>query len=168
MSNLCNISLGVSLGLALLSPTIISSTTTNNITENDSNIISNVEILNDENIQQRLFTTLAIDIYPVENELGQIQAVVNNTFTLFPSTVTVTLYVFTSPTYTTDITQMKQEGYAYTYDLDMGNVLSVKVSTNGEKKYWMAYMNYQVNRGEMQNGRSEVKLFNADGSIPPY
>ncbi len=63
---------------------------------------------------------------------------------------------------------MKQEGYAYTYDLDMGNVLSVKVSTNGEKKYWMAYMNYQVNRGEMQNGRSEVKLFNADGSIPPY
>ena len=65
MSNLCNISLGVSLGLALLSPIIISSTTTNNITENDSNIISNVEILDDENIQQRLFTTLAIDIYQI-------------------------------------------------------------------------------------------------------
>ena len=114
----------------------------------------------------RAFTQLQLDIFPAPD--GRIRAVVKNSFTLFPSIVSVALYVFTSPTYTTDITEMTQENYAYIHDLDMGKELIVDTSTNGEKKYWMAYMNYQVGNSQMYNGRSKVKLFNADGSIPPY
>lgn len=118
-------------------------------------------------VSPRAFTTLVIDVYPAP-ESGVIRAGVQNTFTLFPTTVSVALYVFTSPTYITDITQMKQEGYAYIHDLDMGQTLTIDTPTNGEKKYWMAYMWYQCGNEARKSGQSEVKLFNADGSIPPY
>lgn len=117
-------------------------------------------------VEPRALTALVIDIYPAPD--GQIRAQVQNTFTLFPTTVSVALYVFTSPTYTTDITQMTQENYAYIHDLDMGQTLTIDTPTNGEKKYWMAYMWYQCGTDSRKSGHSDVKLFNADGSIPPY
>lgn len=118
-------------------------------------------------VSPRAFTTLEIDIYPAPAS-GVIRAGVQNTFTFLPTTVSVALYVFTSPTYTTDITQMTQEGYAYSHDLDMGQALIIDTPTNGEKKYWMAYMLYQCGSDSRKSGHSDVKLFNADGSIPPY
>lgn len=128
---------------------------------------ANYESTYSEEVNPRLLTTLVIDIYPAP-ESGVIRAGVQNTFTLFSTTVSVALYVFTSPTYTTDITQMTQENYAYIHDLDMGQSLIIDTPTNSEKKYWMAYMWYQCGVDPRQSGHSDVKLFNADGSIPPY
>ena len=46
---------------------------------------------------------------------------------------------------------MKLEKMVVTADLDMGQELVVKVSNNGEQKYWRAFMQFCINGGDMQS-----------------
>lgn len=111
----------------------------------------------------RLFTQLSLNIR--SSETGYVEGYVKNTFTFFPSQVYVRLYLYSSPTYTTDINQMTVEMMKITPDLDMGVELVAKASTKGEKKYWCAYMQYSADGGEVKTGQTDTLLFDANGQI---
>ncbi|MBO5525843.1 MAG: hypothetical protein J5993_03755 [Clostridia bacterium] len=98
---------------------------------------------------------------------GNIRRTVTNKFTLFPSTVPVHLYLYSSYTYTTDIQEMTLEKSAYIADLNMGDSLYVEQSTNGEQKFWRTCVVY-FSENIQEILESDTLLFNADGMMIPY
>ena len=113
-----------------------------------------------EAVQPRLFTQLKVDVYGGNGEVW-VQA--DNIFTLFPSTVVVNVYLYSSDTYTTDHTEMDLEASSYTSDLDMGTSIEARASTNGEQKYWLGRMRYKIGGADWETKTTGVALFNANG-----
>lgn len=120
--------------------------------------------VSEEGIQPRLFTTLFVSITSSETEQGTIIGSVKNIFTLFSTTVTVYLYLYSSPTQTDDIAEMTLEASNYIYDLDQGNTIYAVGKTNGQKKYWISFVKYRCNNGDWDFGQSDMVLYNADGT----
>lgn len=115
-------------------------------------------------VEPRLFTTFQLGIQPCDPEPGYVTATVLNSFTLFPTTVTVNLYLYSSLNNTVDFSQMTLEAHAYIYDLDQGHTLEASASTNNEAKYWVAVIQYQTNGGDWKIIQTDPIFFNADGS----
>lgn len=117
--------------------------------------------LSAEEASPRILTKLVVQVYSPEE--GYIGAAVTNQFTLFPSTVPVELWLYSSYTSTTDVTQMTEEGYRTIADLNMGDSLTIQRSTNGEQKYWCAYAIYHVDNNQQEVFQTETVLFSATG-----
>lgn len=116
----------------------------------------------DESAETYLFTSLKAQVHSVTN--GYIRGTVTNKFTLFPSTVPVFVYLYSSYVYTTDIREMTLEKAAYTADLDMGDSLYVEQSTNGEQKYWRTYAVAYSSENKTEIAESDTILFSPDGT----
>ncbi len=154
--------LALCLSTAALAPISAVSATAAEIPETQNQEYSVVNAEND--IQPRLLTRLTINLRASETP-GYIEGVAYNSFTLFSSTVYVRLYLYSSYTPETNISNMKLEKMVVTADLDMGQELVVKVSNNGEQKYWRAFMQFCINGGDMQSHESETCCYDADGTL---
>ena len=107
-----------------------------------------------------LFTNLNVGL---RSDSEYIYAYVYNSFTLFPSTVSVSLALYSSYEYTNDINQMTRESELYIEDLDMGVEMFCKAK-NTAKRYWCAYAIYYENNGSPHILQTATILYNLDGS----
>ena len=82
-----------------------------------------------------LLTQLEFSFGPIEE--GYVNGCVLNRFTLFPSTVSVTLSLYSSTTKTNNLDYMTLENIVYISDLDQGETLISRASTQGQDKYWV-------------------------------
>ena len=99
-------------------------------------------------VQPRLFTKLGVNI---SGGNGEVFVIATNTFTLFPSTVQVYVYLYSSDTYSENYENMSIEDSSYIGDLDMGNSIEARASTDGEQKYWLSRVRYKEGNGEWKN-----------------
>lgn len=111
-----------------------------------------------------LLTQLEFSFGPIEE--GYVNGCVLNRFTLFPSTVSVTLSLYSSPTRTNDLDNMTLENIVYISDLDQGETLISRASTQGQDKYWVLHADYSIN-GKDGEYTSEPLYILADGSFVP-
>ena len=110
----------------------------------------------------RLFTSLSLTIGGGD---GRVYATAKNDFTLFPSTVAVTVSLYSSETYTTDYTQMELEAVTSTADLDMGVTITAEASTDGKTKYWIARMTYKIDNADWQSKDTGVTRYDGNGTF---
>ena len=152
--------LAVCLSTAALAPISAVSAAAAEIPETQNQEYSVVNAEND--IQPRLFTQVTLNIRSSQTT-GYVEGFAKNTFTFFPSQVYVKVFLYYSYTYTTDRSQMKLETMKISPDLDMGHEVVAKASTNGEQKYWCAYMEFSADGGEVKTGQTDTILYNANG-----
>lgn len=133
------------------------------VTETDNSAFATT-INNDDKISLALFTKLELEL--CSNTDYTVTAVLTNDFTLFPSTVKVGLYLYSSLTKTTDISKMTLEGSVYSPDLNMNTDIRVTASTHNEDRYWVGYAIYYKNNTE-QTYQTDPKFYYADGSYNP-
>lgn len=96
---------------------------------------------------------------------GVITATVENTFTLFPSTIRVYVELYSSETYQESYASMTLEKMNIVADLNMGETLSVSVSTGGEQKYWRARMRYKFDDRDWISQETDSLLYSAQGEL---
>lgn len=101
--------------------------------------------------------------YSLYGENGQIRLSATNKFTLFPSTVTVYIYLYRSETYQESHTNMTLVASNYIYDLDQGETLVATASTEGRSSYWKAVCRHKRDNSNWEEYISETTLCNADG-----
>lgn len=111
-----------------------------------------------------LLTQLEFSFGPIEE--GYVNGCVLNRFTLFPSTVSVTLSLYSSTTKTNNLDYMTLENIVYISDLDQGETLISRASTQGQDKYWVLHADYSIN-GKDGEYTSEPLYILADGSLVP-
>ena len=103
-----------------------------------------------------LTTKLTFDL---GHDKDEVFATVKNSFTFLPSRITIYLELYSSYDYQSSYTDMTLEKRAYCLDLDMGNSLEVRVSKNGETKYWKARIYFQFDEREWTEKTTETFLF---------
>ena len=105
-------------------------------------------------------------------------AKVKNTFTLFPATARVNVYLYYSENYTTDYTQMQETATAYIDDLDQGETICASWDTKGRGGYFLARMRYKIDSREWEERCTEIysrdytavflEPIEDDGSLPVF
>ena len=103
-------------------------------------------------------------------------AKVKNTFTLFPATATVYVYLYYSADFTDDYTAMTELANNYTPDLDMGKTLTASASTVNRGGYYLARMRYKIDSREWNESVTDVyyrdgiilQPIEDDGSLPVF
>ncbi len=98
----------------------------------------------EEEISPQMLVTLSLTL---NGGNGEIWATVKNDFQLFSSTVNVIVQLFYSYSYCEDYNQMTLAKIDSIDDLNMGKTFTVKVSTEGEERFWLARMRYRENNG---------------------
>ncbi len=89
----------------------------------------------------------------------EVFATVKNSFTLLPSTIMIYLELYSSYDYQSSYTDMTLEKRAYCPDLNIGSSLEVRVSKNGETKYWKARVFYKFDKREWTEKVTDTMLF---------
>ncbi len=95
---------------------------------------------------------------------GIVTAIAENTFTLFPSTVVVRVYLYSSMTKQSSYDGMTLQSSNYTDDLDMGDSISTSAGINGYARYWQARVYYHAGSGWKEQ-TSLVYYIEADGMV---
>lgn len=107
-----------------------------------------------------LFTSLTLSI---DGGNGEIWADVYNSITIFPAVVYVIVQLYSSDTYQESYQNMNLVSANSINDLNMGQTLTTRVSTNGEQKYWKARMYYRMDSKDWVEKVTKTMLFSADG-----
>ena len=81
---------------------------------------------------------------------------VKNTFTLFPATARVYVYLYYSESYTTDYTQMQEVAQNYIGDLDMKKTLTARYEMQGESGYFLARMRYKIDSRDWEERTTDA------------
>ena len=120
-----------------------------------------IETTEADTVQPRLFTQLELNLYGGN---GEVWAMAENTFTLFPSTVQVYIYLYSSETFTAEYAEMTLETSSYTSDLNMGEQIEARASTDGEQRYWLGRIRYKIDGDDWKTMTSGPVLCNASGN----
>ena len=112
--------------------------------------------------QERLFTQYAVG---VRADASYVYGYVKNVFTLFPSTVPVTVSLYRSETYTEDISQMTHVALMFTPDLNMGEEAVARVPQDGNTYYWRAQLTYWDDSGMQQTLESGTVGYDSNGNV---
>jgi len=146
--------------ILVAAPVTASANTTEKIDEPTAIVASE-----DDSISTCAFTQLNITVTSTTDK--KIAANLTNTFTLFPSTVSVVVKLYSSLTKTTDLSKMTLEASASSADLNMGETISATASTNGEDKYWVGYAIYFKDNTVNKTYQTEPAFYTADGIYNP-
>ena len=117
-------------------------------------------VASDEGSSYGLYTNLALSL---DGGDGKVWATVKNTFTLFPSAVTVKVELYNSDTYKESYTDMTLVASNYVSDLDYGKSVTAEYSTNGKSSYWKARMYYRIDKDGWQERVTNTALFDTKG-----
>ena len=101
--------------------------------------------------------------FAVDGGNGKVWLTAKNQFTLFPSTVTVTVELYRADTYQEDFANMTLVASNYIYDLDQGETLTATASTDGKQSYWKAKGRYKRDSSDWVEVVFDTVLFNANG-----
>ncbi len=118
----------------------------------------------EQSVEPRILTNLALTL---DGESSEITAAVKNVFTLFPSTVYVNLELYVSDTYTNGMSYLDMElvERKSALDLNMGESISITVSTQGRQRYWCARMRYKIDNDSPDERVTMICLYAADGML---
>lgn len=127
----------------------------------------------DESATHSIITKLNLNIDFIGDSA---EAKVKNTFTLFPATATVYVYLYYSADYTDDYTAMTELASNYIYDLDMGKTLTASASTVNRGGYYLARMRYKIDSREWKESVTDVyyregiilQKIEDDGTLPVF
>lgn len=110
---------------------------------------------------QGLFTKMTLGI---KGENGVITATAKNSFTMFNSVIWVFIELYSSTNYQESYTNMELMAIDNIRDLNMGNSISVSVSTNGETRYWQARMRYKFDNNDWVAKTTSTFLYDGNGN----
>lgn len=127
-------------------------------TQNDKT--ANVVEDNGEASPRGLYTNLSLSI---NGGNSKIWATVKNDLTLFTSTVTVIVELYSSNTCYESHTNMNFVSINSIEDLDMGHSIVAECHTGGVQKYWQARMRYNIDNGGWQSKTTGTMLYSAEG-----
>ena len=130
-------------------------------TETNKNAGGQETSVREENTE-RLFTNLEIVL---NGGNGEVWTTVKNKFTLFPSTVYVIVQLYVSDVYCENYQDMTLAAANSTMDLDMGNTIEARASTEGKQSYWMGRMRYKIDGDEWDERTVGVGLYSATGEF---
>lgn len=116
-----------------------------------------------QNIQTR---GLAVSIsLSIDGGNGEVRAKAKNDFTLFPATVEVVLYLYSSKTHQPSYGDMTLVSTTSIADLDMGKSIETSAPTNGESLYWMARVRYKMDNKQWKSKSTSCILCDAQGDM---
>ena len=95
----------------------------------------------------------------------QVWAIAKNDFTLFPSEVYVEVVLYSSTTYTENISSMQEEARNSIDDLDMGKSIEARADIDGRDLYWRALVNYRKDGGALTTKETSTYHISADGRL---
>ena len=101
----------------------------------------------------------------LKNNSTQVRAIAKNDFTLFPSEVYVEIVLYSSTTYTENISSMQEEARNSIDDLDMGKTMEVSANIDGRDLYWRALVNYQRDNGNWISKETATHYILGDGTL---
>ncbi len=105
----------------------------------------------------------------VDLDLGsngtEVWAEVQNTFTLGKATVSVYVFIYSSPTYQESYKDMTLENQKYIYDLDMGKSVRTSAPINGVQRFWRARMMYRLDNKDWVSKETVSILIDANGNL---
>lgn len=114
----------------------------------------------DDTAEPQMLTTVSVK---TRADSEYVYAVAKNTFTLFISTVPVDIYLYSSVTYTDDISQMTLEATAHTGDLDVNKEITCK-ALHTEQKYWVAHCVFKTD-SKTKTATSYPVLYSVEGKV---
>lgn len=94
-----------------------------------------------------------------------VAATAENTFTFFPSTVKVTVNLYSSETYTENVSEMTLESTASIADLNMGNSLQTTAEINGRVLYWRGEVCYNLDNKPQEKKYTDIYRLSANGTV---
>lgn len=83
---------------------------------------------------------------------------------MFNSVIWVFIELYSSTNYQESYTNMELMAIDNIRDLNMGNSISVSVSTNGETRYWQARMRYKFDNNDWVAKTTSTFLYDGNGN----
>ncbi|MDE7379458.1 MAG: hypothetical protein K2N14_00255 [Clostridia bacterium] len=99
---------------------------------------------------------------------GKVWATVKNDFTLFFSTVTVVVFLYSSDTYAESYEDMTLVSTNEIRDLDVGKTITTEAETGGVEKFWLARMRYNINSGGWESRQTAACRISGTGEFLGY
>ena len=109
-----------------------------------------------------VFTKIDLDLGSIGTEVF---AEAQNTFTLGKSTVSVYVFIYSSPTYQESYKDMTLENQKYIYDLDMGKSVRTSAPINGVQRFWRARMMYKLDNKDWVSKETVSLLVDVNGNL---
>ncbi len=109
-----------------------------------------------------LLTKISLDI---GSDGTNVWAEAQNTFTLGKSTVSVYVFIYSSPTYQESYKDMTLENQKYIYDLDMGKSVRTSAPINGVQRFWRARMMYRLDNKDWVSRETISLLVDVNGNL---
>ncbi len=109
-----------------------------------------------------VFTKIDLDLGSNGTEVF---AEAQNTFTLGKSTVSVYVFIYSSPTYQESYKDMTLENQKYIYDLDMGKSVRTSAPINGVQRFWRARMMYKLDNKDWVSKETVSLLVDVNGNL---
>lgn len=101
----------------------------------------------------------------MEGSDGEVRAIAKNQFTFLPGIVEVQIELYSSAEYRESYKGMTLERRIYISDLNQGQELVARASTNGEESYWIARMTSEVDGSGKEEKVMGPKLFSGNGDL---
>ena len=99
----------------------------------------------------------------LRSENGVIKAVATNEFTLFPATISLHVFLYSSTELEENYKDMTEVAHNYIYDLDQFHALEAGYPINGEQRFWRVH--FKMDDSEWQEILSDIVLFDANGNF---
>ena len=119
-----------------------------------------------ENVEEAetrgIYTSLSLSM---DGGSGRVWATAKNDFTIFPSTVKVTVELYCSDVYYASYEKMTLAAQNSIDDLNMGESITVNCSTGGKQKYWQGRMVYKIDNKAPESKVTMVMIFDANGNF---
>ena len=114
-----------------------------------------------EEKQNNLFVALSLS---VKREGNVLTVTASHDFSLLPTLVPVAIYIYSSPTYTINYTEMTLVAFDSVADLDKGKAFSISVTEN-EPCFWLARMRYSIDDTSVQSLSTGTFYYSSEGVL---
>lgn len=111
---------------------------------------------------QRLFTNISVSL---TGGSSYVTAVAKTEFTLFTSTISVIVSLYSSSTYQESCSAMTYESSNSTSNLAIFDTIETSAYTGGTQKYWRGRVEYKVDDGNWTTLETSTILCNGDGTL---
>lgn len=117
---------------------------------------------NNEIKPMALINNMTVSIHA---DSSYVWAEAKNDFTFPLAKVYTQVKLYSSQTYTEDVSKMTLEAQTSIADLDTGKSIIAKKAINGRQLYWRAEMIYQTDKGPLNDKQTDTWHISANGTV---
>ncbi len=121
-------------------------------------------VLPEERAPRAWIVNMSLNLYA---DASHVRAEAKNDFTFPMATVYTVVKLYSSATYTEDVSAMTLEAQNSIADLDTGKSISAQVAIGGRERYWRAQMMYQADNGALNYKETDTFRISANGTVLP-